>query len=40
VYLKPDEGFAPGEYVLDIWVNGKLLTQSNFMVTDGISANN
>jgi len=40
VYLRPDEGFAPGEYVLDIWVNGKLSTQSNFMVTDGISANN
>jgi hypothetical protein len=40
VYLRPDEGFAPGEYVLDILVNGQLMTQSNFMVTDGISANN
>ncbi|MGH2537405.1 MAG: hypothetical protein ACRDHL_08435 [Candidatus Promineifilaceae bacterium] len=40
VYFRPDEGFKPGEYALDLWVNDKLLSQSNFLVSDGVAANN
>jgi hypothetical protein len=40
VYLKPEEGFAIGEYVMEVWVNGELFTQANFTITDGISASN
>ncbi|MBK8987494.1 MAG: hypothetical protein IPM39_15690 [Chloroflexi bacterium] len=41
VYLNPEEGFQPGEYSLDVWVNGELLTRSSFTVNNAaISAGN
>jgi hypothetical protein len=40
VYLRPETGFLLGEYTLDVWVNGKLLTQSSFTITEGVSAAN
>jgi hypothetical protein len=41
VYLNPEEGFQPGEYSLDIWVNGELLTRSAITINNSaISAGN
>ena len=40
VYLQPEQGFALGNYTLDVWVNGELMTQGSFAVGDGIAANN
>jgi len=40
VYFQPEEGFGLGEYILDVWVNGEQLAQSNFSVIDTISAGN
>ena len=40
VYIKPETGFALGEYALDVWVNGELFTQSSFTITEGVSATN
>lgn len=41
VYLAPQEGFQPGDYSLDVWVNGELLTRSAVTVNSAaISAGN
>ncbi|GAB4276119.1 MAG: hypothetical protein Kow0080_26060 [Candidatus Promineifilaceae bacterium] len=32
IFLNPDEGFQNGEYTLEIWVNGELLTQGQVMM--------
>jgi hypothetical protein len=41
VYLNPEEGFLPGDYTLDVWVNGELLTRSALTVNSAaISAGN
>jgi hypothetical protein len=40
VYVKPETGFFLGEYTLDVWVNGELLTQDSFTITEGTSAAN
>lgn len=41
VFLNPEEGFQPGEYSLDVWVNGELLTRSSVTINDAaISAGN
>lgn len=40
VYLRPEEGFQTGEYVLEVWINDKLFTQANFTITDAIKATN
>jgi hypothetical protein len=32
IYLNPDEGFQNGEYSLDVWVNGELLTRSEMVI--------
>lgn len=41
VYLAPEEGFLPGDYSLDVWVNGELLTRSALTVNSAaISAGN
>ena len=40
VYFQPEEGFQPGEYSLEVWVNDGLMAQSSMMVTETISANN
>ncbi|UCG24718.1 MAG: hypothetical protein JSW55_01595 [Chloroflexota bacterium] len=40
VYFQPEEGFALGEYSLEVWVNDAMMAQSNFMVVDGITASN
>ena len=33
IYLNPDEGFSPGDYSLEVWVNGELFTRSNMKMT-------
>jgi hypothetical protein len=40
VYFQPEEGFEPGQYSLEVWVNDELMAHSSFMVTESISANN
>lgn len=40
VYLNPHDGFQPGQYSVDIWVNGEMMTTSNLFVTTNIAANN
>ncbi|MFZ0545288.1 MAG: hypothetical protein WAM60_07610 [Candidatus Promineifilaceae bacterium] len=40
VYIRPDTGFQLGQYALDVWVNGELLTQSSFTISEGTSAAN
>jgi hypothetical protein len=40
VYFRPESGFDLGNYTLEVWVNGDLMAQSSFTVTDAISANN
>ncbi len=41
IYLNPEEGFQPGEYSLDVWVNGELLTRSAITINNSaISAGN
>lgn len=40
VYIKPESGFSLGNYELTVWVNGELLTQSNFTISEGVSATN
>ncbi len=33
VYYGPEEGFQPGQYTLEIWVNEQLMAESNLIVT-------
>ena len=33
IYLNPDDGFRAGEYTLEVWVNGEMLTRSNMRMT-------
>ena len=40
VYFQPEEGFQLGDYSLEVWVNDKLMAQSNFTVIDSVSATN
>lgn len=40
VFLNPEEGFDPGQYVVEIWVNEELVTQANLFVTVDAAANN
>jgi hypothetical protein len=40
VYFQPEEGFHPGQYSLEVWVNDELMAQSSLKVTESISANN
>lgn len=40
VYLNPQEGFQPGQYTVEVWVNGQLMSQSNLFVTTDVAANN
>jgi len=41
VYLNPEEGFQPGEYTVEVWVNSELLTSSSLVINNaGISAGN
>lgn len=39
VYLTPEDGFSPGEYALEIWVNDQLVTQETLSIA-GNAANN
>lgn len=32
IYYEPPEGFSPGQYTLEIWVNGELFQQANLSV--------
>jgi hypothetical protein len=41
IYLNPEEGFDAGQYSLEVWVNGELMTQSAAVMNSvGVSANN
>lgn len=41
VFYNPEEGFSDGEYSLEIWVNGEMLSQSDMIInTAAASANN
>lgn len=41
IYLAPEEGFQPGQYTLEVWVNGeRRLTQGAVTITPGVSAGN
>ncbi|MCB0029121.1 MAG: hypothetical protein KDE28_14500, partial [Anaerolineales bacterium] len=37
IFLQPEEGFQPGEYDLQVWVNGELQTQSSVFVTANVA---
>ena len=39
IFLEPEDGFAPGEYDLQIWVNGELLTDARLFITATVAAN-
>jgi hypothetical protein len=32
IYFEPPEGYAPGQYTLDVWVNGELFQQGSFVI--------
>lgn len=32
IYFEPPEGYAPGQYTLEVWVNGELFQQGSFVV--------
>jgi hypothetical protein len=38
IYLNPEEGFKNGEYTLDVWVNGELLTRSDMTINTAAAA--
>lgn len=38
IYLSPEEGFQNGEYSLDVWVNGELLTRSDMTINTAAAA--
>jgi len=38
IYLNPEEGFRNGEYTLDVWVNGELLTRSDMTINTAAAA--
>ena len=38
IYLNPDEGFQNGQYSLDVWVNGELLTRSDLTINTAAAA--
>jgi hypothetical protein len=40
VYLRPADGFKPGKYTLEVWVNNELLDQATVTIAEGISAGN
>jgi hypothetical protein len=40
VYFRPAEGFKPGKYTLEVWVNNELLDQATVTISEGISAGN
>ena len=37
VYFAPEEGFAAGEYTLEVWVNGELQSASSVAVEAGVA---
>ena len=41
IYLNPEEGFDAGQYSLEVWVNGELMTRSSAIMNSvSVSANN
>jgi hypothetical protein len=38
IYLSPEEGFLEGNYTLEIWVNGQLLSQGVALMNDAAVA--
>lgn len=37
IYYAPPEGFQEGEYTLEVWVNGRLFSQSSITVEQGVA---
>ena len=37
VYFQPEEGFAAGDYTLELWVNGEFMEKSTIEVSAGIA---
>ncbi|HSH01104.1 MAG TPA: hypothetical protein VLL52_01210 [Anaerolineae bacterium] len=35
VYLNPEDGFQPGQYDVEIWVNNEIMTQGTVYISDG-----
>jgi hypothetical protein len=33
IYYGPEEGFRPGDYTLEVWVNGELFTRDTLTMT-------
>jgi hypothetical protein len=40
VYYNPEAGYQAGFYALEVWVNGRLLTQASIEMQEGIQASN
>jgi hypothetical protein len=40
VYFQPEQGFQLGEHSLELWVGDQLMSQSNFSISEGVSASN
>jgi hypothetical protein len=40
VYFRPANGFNPGRYTLEVWVNNELQDQATVTITEGISTGN
>ena len=38
IFFAPEEGFQPGDYSLEVWVNGELLTQSSALMNNAAAA--
>lgn len=38
IFFAPEEGFALGDYSLEVWVNGELLTQSSALMNNAAAA--
>jgi hypothetical protein len=40
VYYNPEAGFQVGSYSLEVWVNGRMMTQGTIQIVEGIQAGN
>ncbi|MCB0000072.1 MAG: hypothetical protein KDE56_30120, partial [Anaerolineales bacterium] len=38
IFFAPEEGFASGDYSLEVWVNGELLTRSTAVMNNAAVA--
>jgi hypothetical protein len=40
VYYNPEAGYELGAYSLEVWVNGRMMTQGTIQIVEGIQASN